>query len=43
MKYTNLYIANTNNQVLKQVLTAVSPLIEKQIEAQIKFEQKSTA
>lgn len=40
MKYTNKYIANTNNQVLKQVLTAVSPLIEKQIEAQIKFEQK---
>tara|TARA_R110000737_G_C14536083_1_gene478131 strand:+ start:40 stop:813 length:774 start_codon:yes stop_codon:yes gene_type:complete len=40
MKYTNLYIANTNNQVLKQVLTAVSPLIAKQVESQIKFEQK---
>lgn len=40
MTITNKFIANTNNQVLKQVLTAVSPLIEKQIEAQIKFEEK---
>tara|TARA_R110002050_G_scaffold47847_4_gene111441 strand:- start:1568 stop:2335 length:768 start_codon:yes stop_codon:yes gene_type:complete len=40
MTITNKFIANTNNQVLKQVLTAVSPLIAKQVEAQIKFEEK---